>query len=79
MLMARLGAHRRSSVQLDDGLAGRRVAGPWKGQRHDRLPIPPDVGEAIIGYLQQGDASTTTRTLFVTHRAPNAHSRTARS
>lgn len=74
MLMARLGlrAPEVIAMQLDDVAwrAGELLV-RGKGQRHDRLPIPPDVGEAIIGYLQQERTSTTTRTLFVTHRAPN--------
>lgn len=74
MLMARLGlrAPEVIAMQLDDmdWRAGELLV-RGKGQRHDRLPIPPDVGEAIIRYLQQERTSTTTRTLFVTHRAPN--------
>jgi integrase/recombinase XerD len=74
MLMARLGwrAPEVIAIQLDDvdWRAGELLV-RGKGQRYDRLPIPPDVGEAIIRYLQQERTSTTTRTLFVTHRAPN--------
>ena len=69
--MARLGlrAPEVIAIQLDDidWRAGELLVG-GKGQRHDRLPIPPDVGEAIIRYLQEERTSTTTRTLFVTHR-----------
>jgi integrase/recombinase XerD len=72
--MARLGlrAPEVIAIQLDDidWRAGELLV-RGKGQRHDRLPIPPDVGEAIIRYLQEERTSTTTRTLFVTHRAPN--------
>lgn len=74
MLMTRLGlrAPEVIAIQLDDidWRAGELLV-RGKGQRHDRLPIPPDVGEAIIRYLQVERTSTTTRTLFVTHRAPN--------
>src|SRR5262249_22223298 len=42
-----------------------------KGQLHDRLPIPPDVGEALTNYIRQ-DRVTTSRALFVTQRAPRA-------
>lgn len=74
MLMARLGlrAPEVIAMQLDDidWRAGELLV-RGKGQRHDRLPIPPDVGEAIIRYLQDERTSTTTRTLFVTYRAPN--------
>lgn len=74
LLMARLGlrAPEVVAIQLDDidWRAGELLV-RGKGQLHDRLPIPPDVGEAISRYLQQDRTSTTTRTLFVTHRAPN--------
>ena len=74
LLMARLGlrAPEVIAIQLDDidwRVGELLVRG--KGQRHDRLPIPPDVGEAISRYLQEDRTSATTRTLFVTHRAPN--------
>jgi integrase/recombinase XerD len=74
LLMARLGmrAPEVMAVQLDDidWRAG-EILVRGKGQRHDRLPIPPDVGEAISRYLRKERTSTTTRTLFVSHRAPN--------
>lgn len=74
LLMARLGlrAPEVIAIQLDDidWRAGELLV-RGKGQLHDRLPIPPDVGEAIIQYLQEERTSTITRTLFVTHRAPN--------
>lgn len=74
LLMARLGlrAPEVIAIQLDDvdWRAGELLV-RGKGQRHDRLPIPSDVGEAISKYLREERISTTTRTLFVTHRAPN--------
>jgi site-specific recombinase XerD len=74
LLMARLGlrAPEIIAIQLDDidWRAGELMV-RGKGQQHDRLPIPPDVGEAIIRYLQEERTSATTRMLFVTHRAPN--------
>jgi integrase/recombinase XerD len=74
LLMARLGlrAPEVMAIQLDDvdWRAGELLV-RGKGQRHDRLPIPSDVGEAISKYLREQRTSTTTRTLFVTHRAPN--------
>lgn len=74
LLMARLGlrAPEIIAIQLDDidwRVGELMVRG--KGQRHDRLPIPPDVGEAISEYLREDRSSATTRALFVTHRAPN--------
>ena len=74
LLMARLGlrAPEIIAIQLDDidWRAGELMV-RGKGQQHDRLPIPPDVGEAISEYLREDRSSATTRTLFVTHRAPN--------
>jgi integrase/recombinase XerD len=40
-----------------------------KGQLHDRLPLPKDVGEALANYIRR-DRVTTSRALFVTQRAP---------
>lgn len=74
LLMARLGlrAPEIIAIQLDDidWRAGELMV-RGKGQQHDRLPIPPDVGEAISEYLREDRTSATTRALFVTHRAPN--------
>lgn len=74
LLMARLGlrAPEVIAIQLDDidWRAGELLV-RGKGQRHDRLPLPSDAGEAISEYLQKERTSATTRTLFVTHRAPN--------
>lgn len=74
LLMARLGlrAPEVMAIQLDDiDWRASEILVRGKGQRHDRLPIPPDVGEAISRYLRKERSSTTTRTLFVSHRAPN--------
>jgi integrase/recombinase XerD len=74
LLMARLGlrALEVMAIQLDDidWRAGELLV-RGKGQRHDRLPIPTDVGEAISKYLREDRTSATTRALFVTLRAPN--------
>ena len=74
LLMARLGirAPEVIAIQLDDidWRAGELLV-RGKGQRHDRLPIPPDVGDALSRYLRQDRTSTTSRALFVTLRAPN--------
>ncbi len=73
LLMARLGlrAMEVMAIQLDDidWRAGALLV-RGKGGRHDRLPLPHDVGEAISQYLQRERISAVTRTLFVTHRAP---------
>jgi integrase/recombinase XerD len=74
LVMARLGlrAPEVVAMQLDDidWRAGELLV-RGKGQRHDRLPIPPDVGDAISRYLRNDRISTTSRALFVTLRAPH--------
>jgi site-specific recombinase XerD len=42
-----------------------------KGDRTDRLPLPVDVGRAIVDYLRDGRPETTARTLFVKAVAPH--------
>jgi integrase/recombinase XerD len=60
LLMACLGlrAPEVIAIQLDDidWRAGELLV-RGKGQRHDRLPIPPDVGEAISKYVREGRTS----------------------
>ena len=41
-----------------------------KGGRTDRLPLPVDVGEAVVDYLREGRPSTGSRTVFVRAVAP---------
>lgn len=41
-----------------------------KGRRQDRLPLPADVGEAIVGYLRRGRPTTTRREVFLRALAP---------
>jgi len=41
-----------------------------KGRRDERLPLPSDVGEAIVGYLRRGRPATTRREVFVRAIAP---------
>lgn len=41
-----------------------------KGDREERLPLPADVGEAIVFYLKLGRHDTTGRALFLRLRAP---------
>jgi len=73
LLLARLGlrAAEATTIQLDDidWRAGELLV-RGKGQRHDRVPIPPDVGEALAAYIRH-DRVSTSRALFVTLRAPN--------
>ena len=41
-----------------------------KGSRKDKLPIPYDVGEALVAYLQHGRPTCPTRCVFIRARAP---------
>lgn len=41
-----------------------------KGDRHERLPLPADVGEAVSAYLRDGRPPSTSRCLFLRARAP---------
>ena len=41
-----------------------------KGSRLDRLPLPPDVGHALAGYLKRGRPSSDRRELFLLATAP---------
>jgi integrase/recombinase XerD len=41
-----------------------------KGGRTDRLPLPVDVGQALVDYLRHGRPDTSSRAVFVRARAP---------
>jgi len=73
LLLARLGlrAPEVIAIQLDDidWRAGELIV-RGKGKRHDRVPIPPDVGEALADYIRH-DRVSTSRSLFVSSRAPH--------
>lgn len=72
LLLARLGLRAAEVVAIRvediDWRAGELLV-RGKGQLHDRLPIPDDVGQALANYIRQ-DRLTTSRALFVTQRAP---------
>ena len=74
LLLARLGlrAPEVIAMRIDDidWRAGEIVV-RGKGHRHDRLPLQPDVGEALAEYLQFERPPTPSRALFVTSRAPH--------
>ena len=72
-LLTRLGlrAGEVSALTLDDidWRAGEiRIAG--KGGRADRLPLPPDVGEALACYLRDGRPASRHRAVFLKAVAP---------
>ena len=75
LLLARLGLRAAEviAIQLDDidWRAGELLI-RGKGQLHDRLPLPPDVGEAVADYVRQNRPATTSRALFVRVRKPHA-------
>ena len=73
LLLARLGLRASDVValQLDDidWKQGRvRVVG--KQRRETRLPLPQDVGDAILSYLESERPTTATDYVFLTARAP---------
>jgi site-specific recombinase XerD len=73
MLVARLGLRSIEVARLDlqdvDWRAGELVV-RGKARRHDRLPLPAEVGEALVAYLARGRAGAGTRRLFLTCKAP---------
>jgi site-specific recombinase XerD len=73
-LMARLGlrAGEVAALRLDD-VDWRRgeITMRGKGNRHDRLPLPADVGEFLVDYLRNGRPSgALDRTVFIRAQAP---------
>jgi site-specific recombinase XerD len=73
LLLARLGLRAGEVVAMElddlDWEAGELVV-RGKGRRHDRLPLPRDVGAAVASYLRHGRPSCSTRRVFVRIRAP---------
>jgi site-specific recombinase XerD len=75
VMLARLGLRvgEVAALRLEDvdWRAGELVIA-GKGRRAERLPLPEDVGEAIVCYLQDGRPATAQdRSLFVRVRAPH--------
>lgn len=73
LLQARLGlrAPEVIAMQIDDiDWRSGEIVVRGKGGRHDRVPLPPDVGEALADYIQH-DRVAASRVLFVTERAPH--------
>jgi site-specific recombinase XerD len=73
LLLARLGLRASEILALELGDLHWRegefiVRG--KGLLHDRLPLPPDVGEALALYLRMDRPSCSLRRVFVCRRAP---------
>jgi len=73
LLLARLGLRAGEVVELtlddldwDEGAI--QIRGP--AQRRDRLPIPADVGAALVEYLRDGRPVCSARNVFIRSRAP---------
>lgn len=73
LVLARLGlrAGEVARLSLDDidWRAGELVV-HGKGGRDDRLPLPSDVGAALVGYLRRGRPRTDSRAVFLRAIAP---------
>jgi len=74
-VLARLGlrAGEVAALRLDD-IDWRRgeITVRGKGNRHDRLPLPADVGERIVAYLRNGRPATAQgRAVFLRAQAPH--------
>lgn len=60
-----------AALRLDDiDWVGGTVRIRGKGGRIDRMPLPTDVGEALVSYLRYGRPATSERTVFVRAVAP---------
>jgi site-specific recombinase XerC len=74
-VLVRLGlrAGEVAALRLDDidWRAGELVV-RGKGNRVDRLPLPADVGEAVVDYLRHGRAPSTCRAVFLRAVGPDA-------
>ncbi len=73
LLVARLGLRSIEIARLElrdvDWRAGELMV-RGKGGRQDRLPLPVEVGEALVAYLSCGRNPADARQLFLTCRAP---------
>jgi len=73
LLLARLGLRAGEVVELTlDDLDWHEGAISIRGpaQRCDRLPIPADVGAALVDYLRDGRPACSVRNVFIRSRAP---------
>ena len=73
LMMARLGlrAPEVIAMQIDDiDWRTGEIIVRGKGNLHDRVPLPQDVGEALADYISRDRGAVASRALFVTSRAP---------
>ena len=72
LLLARLGLRAGDVLRLtlkDLDWRNGTLAVCGKGRRHDLLPMPQEVGDAIKDYLERGDHHLSTRGIYSTFRA----------
>ncbi len=73
LVLARLGLRAGEVVALTvddvDWDAGEVIV-RGKGLRHERIPLPHDVGKALAAYLRAGRPRCSTRRLFIRDKAP---------
>lgn len=73
LLLARLGLRALEIVKLelsDIDWRAAEITVPGKGSVRDRLPLPPDVGQALATYLRDARPRSTCRRVFLSVRAP---------
>ena len=74
MMLAKLGLRATEVATLDlddvDWRAGEMVIRA-KGRQRTRVPMPPDVGAAVVAYLRDGRPRSSSRRLFVRMLAPH--------
>jgi site-specific recombinase XerD len=74
LLLARLGLRASEVVALrleDINWRAGEIIVRGKGLFHDRMPLPPDVGQALASYLRQDRPRCRTRRVFICVRAPH--------
>ncbi len=74
MMLAKLGlrANEVATLTLDDiDWRASEMLVRAKGRQRARMPIPPDVGAAIVGYLRNGRPKSSCRRLFIRALAPH--------
>jgi site-specific recombinase XerD len=75
LLLARLGLRAGEVVHLcleDIHWNSGEILIRGKSAREDRLPLPRDVGQALVTYLQKGRPACSTRRVFIRMKAPHA-------
>jgi site-specific recombinase XerD len=73
LLLARLGLRAADIVRMvvaDIDWHGGAVRVHGKGRREVQLPLPQDVGDAVLAYLDRGRPRSTSERLFLTVHAP---------